>query len=232
MWNKKIWITGLMLSFFLVIAKPSIAQKISSFNAFNNDDSIIKARLVELALNNPNIRAADASIKVAQYQLQKAKSSWLGSLSATGNVNEFVVNGSSAANYYPKYNFGVAVPFDIFSKTKIETKTADQNIIIAKDQKEERIRAIKKEVLTLYENYKEKKELLRLQKISTEEDNETYVAAQKSYADGTIQLPELNRSYQQYVNSQAKQVSNERDYNVSIIELEEVIGVSVEVVLQ
>ena len=71
-----------------------------------------------------------------------------------------------------------------------------------------------------------------MQKISTEEDNETYKGAQKSYADGTIQLAELNRTYQMYVNSQAKQVSSERDYNVTIIELEELIGVPLDVVLQ
>jgi len=226
---KKTWITALILFVFFLSPGSSNAQVLSSSNS---DDSLIKARLLSLALNNPDVTVADADIKIAEYQLQKAKSSWLGSLSATGNVNEFVVNGSSAANYYPKYNFGVSIPFDIFSKTKNEKKTASQNIVIARSQKEDRLRAIKREVLTRYENYKEKKELLRLQKISTEEDNETYKAAQKNYADGTIQLVELNRTYQMYINSQAKVVSSERDYNVTIIELEELIGVSLDVVLQ
>ncbi len=80
----------------------------------------------------------------------------------------------------------------------------------------------------LYENYKEAKEILRLQKISTEEDNEAYIAAQKNYTDGTIQLDELNRTYQAYINAQSKLATSQRDYNITIIELEEEIGVSLD----
>jgi outer membrane protein TolC len=201
-----------------------------------NDESkevLIKAKLVELAVNNPQIDVADAQIRIAEANLSKAKNSWLSSLSLSSNINEFVINDKKidsvpVASYYPKYNLGLTVPFDIFSKTKQEKNIASQNIVAAKALKQDRIRIIKTQVLTLYENYKEKKELLRLEKVSTEGDNDSYVTAQKSYADGTIQLGEMNKAYQLYVSAQSKLVSSQHDFNVATIELEQMIGISID----
>ncbi len=193
------------------------------------NDSLIKAKLIGLAANNPDIVIADAGIKIAQTDYVVAKNSWLGSLNVSSNVNEFVIdgtyiNGIAASTYYPKYNVGLSVPLDIFSKTKGAKNVATQNIVIAKAAKDNRLRLIKEEVLIRYENYKQEKELARLQKIVTEEDNDFYIAAQKSYADGTIQLIDMNKTYQIYIASQSKLVSSQHDLNVAIIHLEEMIG--------
>jgi outer membrane protein TolC len=203
----------------------------------DEDDSLIKAKLLELAAKNPQLNIADANIKIAEYNLRKAKSAWLSSLDANGNVNEFVINntvinGVSASSYYPLYNVGVSVPFDIFSKAKNDPRIATENINIAKATKEQNLRTIKEMVLTLYENYKEQKELLRLQQISTEDDNESYIASQKSYADGTIQLIELNKAYQNYIFAQSRLVVSQRDYNVAVVQLEQVIGVPLDEALK
>jgi outer membrane protein TolC len=201
-----------------------------------NSDSLIKAKLIGLACNNPDITIADANIKISQSNMVTAKNAWLGALNVASNVNEFVIdgtriNGVAASTYYPKYNFGLSVPLDIFSRTKGAKAVATQDIVIAKAMKDERLRIIKQEVLTRYENYKQQKELTRLQKILTEEDNDFYIAAQKSYADGTIQLNEMNKTYQSYIISQTKLVGIQHDLNVAIIELEEMIGVPVDQVL-
>ncbi|UAY51324.1 TolC family protein [Ferruginibacter albus] len=189
------------------------------------NDSVIKEKLVQLALNNPSLKAADGSIRIEEINYDKAKNSWLSSLSVSGNVNEFVVNNSANALYYPKYNASVVVPLDIFSRTKNDKKIATERIDIAKAEKEDKIRTIRKQVLALYENYKEKKELLRLQKIIVEETNESYITAQKNYTDGSIKLNELNSQYEESIAAQLKLVSAKKDYNVSVVELEEQIGV-------
>jgi outer membrane protein TolC len=237
---------GLFTVFFCNLSYLGVAQDASgalrkppfnsqNFNGVDGDtqDSLIKAKLVSLAINNPELDVDDANIKIAQYGLDMAKSSWLSMVNVAGNVNEFVIdgtriNGTAASTYYPKYNIGATLPFDIFSKTKGEKHIATQNIVLAKALKEDKIRLIKEEVLVRYEDYKEKKELMRLQKISGEGDNDSYIAAQKSYADGTIQLAEMNKTYQLYIDSQSKLVSAQRDLNVAAIHLEEMIGVPVD----
>ena len=215
---------------------PVVTNVPNTIQTGSNDkdtDSLIKAKLIGLASNNPNILMADASVKIAQSNFVTAKNSWLGALNVSSNVNEFVIdgtriNGLSASTYYPKYNIGLSVPLDIFSKTKGAKAVATQDVIIAKAMKDERFRIIKEEVLTRYENYKQQKELTRLQKIMTEEDNDFYVSAQKSYADGTIQLNEMNKSYQTYIISQTKLVGAQHDLNVAIIQLESMIGVPID----
>lgn len=190
-----------------------------------SDDSQIKEKLIALAFQNPAFTVDDANIRLAELSLTRAKSSLLGSLSAGANFNEFAISKSPVASYYPKYNIGLSVPFNLFAKSKNDKKVADQNIVMANAQKESRKLAVKAEVLTRYENYKEQKEIVRLQKISIEEDYSAYLAAQKNYSDGLLKLDEMNKVYQTYTNEQAKLISRQKDLNVAVIQLEEMIGV-------
>ncbi len=191
-----------------------------------DNDQEIKNRLVRFALKNPAFNADDAAIEIAVLNRKKASSSWLSSVTLGGNINEFVVNNSPAGNFYPKYNLGVLVPLDLYSRNKNERKVGDQNIIIANAAKEQRMNEIKAETLIRYENYKEQKELVNLEKISVDNNYSDYLAAQNNYADGSIAVDVLNKIYQGYVLEQFKLVTLKKQLNVAIIQLEEIIGVS------
>jgi outer membrane protein TolC len=196
-----------------------------------NQDSLIKIKLVQLASNNPVIIAADANIRIAGFELDKARNSWLSSVSAGANINEFVINNSPAANFFPKYNLGLTIPLNIISKTKSEKNIASQNIIINTENKKERLRMMKTMVLSLYEEYKEKKELVRLQKIAMDDDYQAYLAAQKNYADGNIELEDMNRIYKSYIGEQGKLITKDKELNIAIIQLEELINMPLEMAL-
>lgn len=211
--------------------------KVSKIDPAMNDkpvtaDDEIKARLVKLALNNPQAAINSANIEIARLNRKIASSSWLGLISAGGNVNEFVINNSPAANFFPKYNIGVSIPFNIFSKTGNEKKVADQNINIANAEKSLRDNAIKAEVLTRYEVYKEQRDLLALQNITVENNFSDYQAAQKNFSDGSINIEALNKYYQVYIAEKIKIISTTREYNVAKIQLEELIGMSLANALQ
>lgn len=205
-----------------------IEKKVLSNDSLVNispDDELIKQKLIKLALKNPSFIVADANIAIAELNRKKANTAWLSQISAGANINEFVIQGSAAASFFPKYNLGVSIPFDIIQKTKLAKTTADQTIIINEAMKTQQSIAIKAEVLTRYENYKEKKQLVELQKISMENDLSAYENAQIDYAEGTLKISEMNKVYQSYVNEKSKLVSREREVNVAIIQLEEIIGV-------
>ena len=197
-----------------------------------NQDSLIKIKLVRLASNNPVLVVADASIRIAETEFDRAKYSWLGSVSAGANINEFVINNSPAASFFPKYNLGITIPLNIISKTKSEKKIATQNIIINTENKKERLRVMKTLVLSLYEEYKEKRELLRLQKIGMDDDYQAYLAAQKNYADGSIELDEMNRIYKSYVNEQGKLITKEKELNIAVIQIEELINMPLQLAIK
>lgn len=197
-----------------------------------NQDSLIKIKMVELAMANSSIDILDANIRIAETDLTQAKSSWLSSVSLGANINEFVIQGSPGASLFPKYNLGVAIPFDIVARTKRNRKVGEENVYINQKIKEGKVQSLKTEILIRYESYKEKKEQVRLQKISMDNDYQAYLSAQKDFADGNMLLDVMNKIYQNYVGEQAKLVTREKDYNVAVLQLEEYIGVPVDDAIQ
>jgi outer membrane protein TolC len=197
-----------------------------------SEDERIVEKLLKLALKNPQIASADANLKIAEISRKKAGSSLLNSISAAGNINEFTINGTAAAAFYPKYNLGIIVPFDIFARTQAEKNSADQMIIINTSQRLLIEANLKARVLIQYELYKEKKQLVELQKIAMEDDIAAYVRAQKDFKENNIMIEELNRIYKTSIVEKAILATKEKDLNVAIIQLEEIIGTPIKTVLE
>jgi outer membrane protein TolC len=222
----------------------SVRKKIDQYNGVSkpmqtfsqkiilSEDDFIKEKLIALALNNPQLKAVEANIIIAETARNKANSSLLSSISIGSNLNEFALTNSAAATLFPKYNLGVSIPLDIFAKSKAEKKTADQNIIINKNQKQQVETFLKAKVLVQYEVYKEKKELLQFQKRSMEDDIAAYEKAQKDFKDEVITLEELNKIYKVSISERGLLVSKEKDLNIAIIQLEEIIGVPLKTVFE
>ncbi|MDB5203438.1 MAG: hypothetical protein JWQ27_2847 [Ferruginibacter sp.] len=218
----------------------SVRAKMDNFNNVTpkaptvdvTDEAWIKARLVKLAMENPELIAADANIRIAEIARQKTNSNLLSSVNVGANINEFVVKNSPAASFFPKYNVGVSIPLDLFAKNKAAKQTADELITVNQANKDLQVKQIKMEVLIRYENYKEKKELVTLQKQGMEEDLGAYERAQKDYADEAITVEEMGRFYKIYVEQKSKLVTREREYNVAVIELEDMIGMPLSKALQ
>lgn len=192
-----------------------------------SQDSLIKIKLVQLALKNPAINIAQANVAIADAQLRYAKSSWLSSINAGANVNEFVINNSPAASFFPKYNLGVVIPFDIVTRLKKDKKVAQANQTLTNETVKSSELELKAIVLTAYENYKEKNETVILQKRYMEYDFSTYQAAQKAYADGDVTLEQMNKTHQIYLTEVSKLVIKERELNVAILQLEQIIVVPI-----
>lgn len=191
-------------------------------------DSLVKVKLVKLAMNNPQLKIADASIQIAKSDVSRAKSTLLSSLNASANINEFVVNGSPGALYYPKYNIGLSLPFDIAAKTKNLKKTANENLIIHEELKKDKEEAIKAQVLTAYENYKVERELVLIEKSFIEYTFSADEAAQQSFANGEITMDVMNKAHQAYLQEKEKLVTKQKDLNIAIIVLEQIVGVPLE----
>jgi len=188
-------------------------------------DDAIKEKLVKLALkNNSEITAADANIRISEIARKRANSSMLSSINLGANANEFVINNSPQANFFPKYNLGVSIPLDLFAKNKAEKQTATQMININTAQKDIIEKTIRTKVLILYETYKEKKQIVELQKMAMEDDIAAYEKAQQDYADNIITLEDVSKIYKASVNEKSILATKQKEYNISVIELEEAIG--------
>jgi outer membrane protein TolC len=200
----------------------------------------IREKLVRLALQNPDYEVADRQLTIAGYQVKKAKGGWLSVLAVQGNLNEFAFKKSITVNgitynpsvYYPKYNIGANIPFSLFSDKKNDIKIAKENVSIAEAGKNQRFREIKAEVLTKYEDYLLYQQKLDLQTQITQDTKTAYLASEKDFKEGAIKQDEYNKSYRGYVDEKIRQAEYQRDFNVVKLQLEKMIGVSMDDVIK
>jgi outer membrane protein TolC len=193
----------------------------------------IREKLVQLAMQNPVYEMADHAALAATYQIKIAKSAYLGLFSAQGNINEFTIskptyNGTQIPYYYPKYNFALNIPFDIFTRTTNNVKIAQENYYMAAAAKNQKFREIKADVLSKYENYLLARQLVELQSKITQGEYATLKRAESDFSENLIKLDEVERVQKSYIMEQVKSLTLQKDLNLSKIEIEKVIGVSIE----
>ena len=244
-----------LLLFLLLLSQLAYSQApklYSSRSNYNLNDTIkssdIRERLVQLALNNPAYEVSDRLTNVAHYQLHLAKGSWLAAISAAGNINEYTINKASAGKttittsagttqidnptYYPKYNFSLSLPLDIFTRNSNNVKIARENYLIAQANKNEKFRQIKADVLTKYEDYLLAKQKVELQSQITQDAYTNYQIADRDFRLNTIKAEDYNKAYRAWVSEQVSILDLKRNLNVAKIDIEKIIGVKLEDVLK
>ncbi|MDR3714972.1 MAG: TolC family protein [Puia sp.] len=218
---------------------PDNGSKSNSTYLLNTDTGKvmdIREKLVQLALQNPTFEIADRTVAIMQYTLRLQKNSWLSAISAQGNLNEFSIDpkaagGNSNSLYYPKYNFGLSIPMDIFTRTSNNIKIARENYMIAIAQKNDKYRQIKLEVLSKYEDYILAKENLQFQIQIAQDEYASYKRTSQDFSDGLIKLEDLNLAYRSWVLQQTRRLTLQRDFNVTKLQIEQMIGVKLDDVL-
>lgn len=226
----------LLLSATLTVAAQQPQPAYRPMKA-KNPETEFREKLVQLALQNPNFEIADRRVNVAEYQLRKAKGSWLGMFSAAGNLNELSIKQSTSTStevgnvFYPRYNFSVNIPLDVFSAKKNDVKVARENLYIAQAEKNINYRSIRREVLSKYEDYLMHKEKLELQTRMTQSEYTRYKLAEQNFEDNVITAEEFNKTEVLYFEQQMRKAEMQRNFNVTKLELEEMIGVTIDEVL-
>ncbi len=195
-----LFVTLLIISQFVQAQSAGTAGKYSTYRTDSARLPDIRERLVQLALQNPQYEMADHAAIAAGYQTRIARSAYLGLFVAQGNINEYTINPPSTSStgttypyYYPKYNFGVSIPFDIFSRTTNTVKIAKENEYITSAAKNEKFREIKADVLTKYENYLLAKQLVEFQGKLTQGEYATYKRAESDFAENLLSWMKLKK---------------------------------------
>lgn len=230
----------LMLTAATSKAQQPTGRNVSTYHANLDTSKItdIREKLVQLAMQNPGFEVVDRGVNVANYQLRKAKGGWLGALSATGNLNELSIkNGgggggtNNQATLFPRYNFSVNLPLDFFTSRANEVKIARENLYIANAQKNEQYREIRKAVLSKYEDYLMHKEKLELITRMAQSEYTEYKLAEKDFSDGLITPEVFKKAENSYYEQQMRKLDYQRNFSIAKLELEQMIGVSIDDVL-
>lgn len=190
----------------------------------------IRERLVQLALQNPSFEIADRKVAVTNYQFRKAQGDWLGAVALQLNLNELTVKRKSGGDLvvYPLYNVGVTLPLNFFIMHKNQVKVAQEEMYIAEAEKNEKFRQIRAQVLSKYEDYLMYKAQLELQSRLTQDAQLNFRQKEKDFQDNLITLEEFNKAQANWIDQESRRLILFRDFNVSKLEIEEMIGISID----
>lgn len=192
----------------------------------------IREKLVQLALQNPNLEIADRKITISELELKKAQGDWLAAISPGINLNELTIKPSKGnQQFFPLWNVGIAVPLNYFTQRKNSVKIAKENTFIAAAEKNEKYRQIRTKVLTKYEDYLMYEEALTLQNRVTDDAFLAYRQKESDFKDDLIGVEDYNKSFSLYKDQLDKRLRAKRDFNVAKLELEEITGVSLDEIL-
>lgn len=185
----------------------------------------LREKLVDLAMQHPENGMVDAQISMAENSLKKAKGSWLNMFFASGNLNEFTLDPNNpAAAFWPKYNFGVNMPMDIFSRTSNDIKSARHQVEYYQAMKGDTYRKLRAEVLEKFEDYLFHRELYEMSLVATDEAYAAYLSMQEKYKVGDVNDIDYSLTFRQYNDLKMKQRQYERDMRVSKLQVEKLIG--------
>lgn len=223
-----------MKNLLFIIAAIIYCGSLHAQGQTNNSNKLsnsIETRLVELALQNPEIEIADHQIQVAKYHLKEVKGWWLNNISLSFNANEFtvkrlenkMVDGQSYP-YYPLYNFSVNIPIGgIFSKPAT-VRAARENVAISRATRDSKFRQLRADVLSAYQAYKAGKELYALQSQITEAAYNEYLQIQEQFRNGQVPISEFNNASEVYHEAVKNRISAKHNFELTRITLEALIG--------
>lgn len=200
-------------------------------------DSIMRSRLPELALKNPNVNIAELEKAKTRAEVTKAGAAWLNYVTLSVNINDvttgtFRKNNPDLANlYYPLWNIGIVVPLGSLISKPADVKIARRNNEIAIEHKTGTERLVKRQVLSLFEEYRMKRDLLEKQDELTEESLAAKETAEEKLAGGTGSAQDFNIARNVYYDHVAQQRILQKEKDVAELEIEELIGIQMEDVI-
>lgn len=193
-------------------------------------------KLVQLAWeNNPANQELLHQARVAKYDYKLEKWSWISSITASGNLNEFTLNPQKVQEdnptfspFFPRYNFGISLSLGTFFLTPMKSKQANMSYEIVQEQINQQKLTLRALVLTRYQDYIMNQKLFDVQNEITEDEYSEYLLAEQSFKKGDVSLERFKQVTRIYNAELTKRITLERDLNVSKIALEEIIGVRLE----
>lgn len=223
---------------FLILATSAVyGQSYNDSLQYNPLVDSIAEKLVAMAMNNPRIQSQNYNAISQEFEFRRNRTAWLNNIAVAANVNEFSLQQGSNADplkqstQYPRYNIGVIVPLGIFVNNPKATKAAYYRYeSVAQNVKTEQAN-IRKDVLTLYENYKLGKQMMTYQQETLQDTRVLLTRQEEKFAEGEVSLEEYTATTKLYNEERSKLAGIIRDLKVMVADMEVLIGMNIEVAI-
>ena len=222
-----------LLTFLLATSVILALGQTSTKSAFPDTTSAIEERLVQLALQGPEVQKTAHQTMITEYQLKAAQTVWMNLLAFNVNYNEFTFakNNGTTAYVYPRYNLGFTVPLGtLFSRTAV--KSAKENIEIGKNNTELIKRDLRERVLSAYKEYVAYGQLIAIQSELVNDVKTQLAQIEEKFRTGSISIDGYNAAQKNNNAEAAALINLKLQQDLKKLELEKIIGVRLETVLK
>ncbi len=190
-------------------------------------------RLVQLAWkNHPTNKIVAQGVELSKTKRTIARLSFLDRISASGNLNEFTLDPSrdvnNRSNFFPRYNLGVNFSLGTVFATPIQIKGAKIEYETSQLKVNERMIAVRSEILTALESLKELHQLLRLRQRMEEDYLVMSNDAEKKFSAGQILMQEYRDAIEAHAGRSADVIQAKSQFNQAKIAVEALVGMSLE----
>lgn len=206
--------------------------------SINYDDVVISEEvsprdfeqyLVQLAwLNTAENRVLEAEKKIEELKYNQAKWDWVDDLSLNLNVNPsretFVVNGNTYLQ--PGLTYGFSVNFGGLLTSGFERKLISEKVNIADHKINQQKLVIRAAVLKAYQKYKLTNEILKARLQAEEDATAAYNIISELFKKNRADVDEYTAASSTYFMALEQRQTAETEIELSILDLEELIGVT------
>lgn len=218
-----------LLSLNLVYAQRSDYNKIILPN--NTEDIAFVEKLVQLAWQNyPSNRIAKQQVQLSELDLKKTKRQWFDIGTISGNVNEFNFSDDEdlqeRSEFFPRYNIRASISLSMLFNTPLDVGQSRINLDLAKEEVNQRKLAVRREVIQLFNNYTMLKEIHSIQTTILEDATSAHQLKEQNFQQGEESYDNYLISLKAFNNEKIKTLQSETAYRNAQLDLEEVIGIS------
>lgn len=188
--------------------------------------------------NNVVNNVGEANVKAAEYNYKVQKLSWLDNFRASGNVNEFTLDKTLGNDpypgraFWPRYNFGVGIPFGIFINQPRQTKVQYYRYQAEIENQKVAKQNLGLQTMTAYYNYVQTQRLNELQEEAVQDASFAFTKTEEKFSKGEVALDIYTATSRRYNAERANKVTLERDLMVNKAQLETLLGMPLEAALQ
>lgn len=205
---------------------------------FDPASSEVKEALVNMAMQNPQIKSLINTSLQAEYDYRRTKSTaWLNNITIAGNLNEFSIKRDNSdplrqSTQYPRYNIGLRLPLGMFAGNGKQIKADYYKYQSTVEDVEVEKASIRLEVLTAYESYLMNKELFDLQEDFMPDQEILIKKMEEKFSKNEISFENYATATKAYNAERSKSITLRNALNVSIVKVESLIGMKLRDALQ
>ena len=223
---------------FLYCLNPGYAQTINFDKIVPPPETRVKTfedYLVQLAwANHPDSKILGNEVEIARNKVTLEKKDWTNDVQASFNLNEIslskLVYGDriDVPVFYPIYNFTASVNLGAFFTRKHKIKNAQFEQQIAEEEVNVKKLEVRKEVLQRYQKHLLATELTDIRLDAEEDALQVFLLIKERFKLGDAEFEDYNKASSAYISAKEFRFEAVTEKEVSKLELEELIGVSLE----